>query len=196
MFTGIVAAQGRVRRARTANGLVELDFDAPGIARGLERGDSVAVSGVCLTATQASRRRFSAEVMSETLSRTTLGALRRGDRVNLELPARLTDRLGGHLVQGHVDGIARVVRIEAGEGERRIWLTADDGVVRYLVAKGSVALDGVSLTVVEVGRSGFQVALVPHTLAATTLSDIRVDGAVNVEVDVLAKYVERLLESR
>jgi riboflavin synthase len=114
--------------------------------------------------------------------------------VNLELPARLNDRLGGHLVQGHVDGTARVVRAEEGDGMRRLWLEAPDEVLRYLVAKGSVALDGVSLTIVEVGRTSFQVAIVPHTLRATTIGDLEVGSKVNVEVDVLAKYVERLLD--
>jgi riboflavin synthase len=130
--------------------------------------------------------------MAETLGRSTLASLRRGSSVNLELAARLNDRLGGHLVQGHVDAIAHVVRIEEDEGARRIWLSADDEVMRYFVEKGSVALDGVSLTVVDVGRTAFEVDLIPHTLGATTLGDLRVGSEVNVEIDVIAKYVERL----
>lgn len=194
MFTGIVTHRGKVASARSRGGLLELEIAAPDVARDLHRGDSVAVNGVCLTAVDTSRRRFGAQVMGETLARSTLEGLRKGSLVNLELPARLSDRLGGHLVQGHVDGIARVVRAEDGDGSRRLWLEAPDEVLRYLVAKGSVALDGVSLTVVEVGRTSFQVAIIPHTLKETTLGDVRVGSKVNVEVDVLAKYVERLMK--
>ncbi|HEV2754846.1 MAG TPA: riboflavin synthase [Actinomycetota bacterium] len=193
MFTGIVTHRGKVTSARDRSGLLELEIAAPEIARELHRGDSVAVNGVCLTATGTSRRRFSAQVMGETLARSTLEGLRKGAAVNLELPARLADRLGGHLVQGHVDGVARVVRVEEADGARRLWFEAPDDVLRYLVQKGSVALDGVSLTVVEVGRATFQVAVIPHTLAETTFSALKVGSAVNVEVDVVSKYVERLL---
>jgi riboflavin synthase len=196
MFTGIVTHLGKVTSARGRDGLLALEVAAPEIARELHKGDSVAVNGVCLTAVQTSRRRFRAEVMGETLARSNFDALRKGAAVNLELPARLSDRLGGHLVQGHVDGTARVVRIEDGDGARRVWLEAPDDVLRYLVAKGSVALDGVSLTIVEVGRTSFQVAIIPHTLDATTIGALKVGSKVNVEVDVLAKYVERLLERR
>jgi riboflavin synthase len=196
MFTGIVIERGTVRRARHRNGVLEFEIDAPGLARELHRGDSVAVNGVCLTATSTGRRRFVTQAMPETLARSTLSAVQRGRRVNLELPARPTDRLGGHFVQGHVDGVARVVRVEEDHGARRVWLAADDEILRYLAAKGSVALDGVSLTVVEVGRTTFQVAIIPHTLEVTTLGNIEEGADVNVEVDVIAKYVERLMERR
>lgn len=193
MFTGIVAEQGAIRRAREQKGLLELEVEAPGIAKELKLGDSVAVNGVCLTATRTGRRRFSTQAMGETLARSTLGSLERGATVNLELAARLSDRVGGHLVQGHVDGVARAVRVEDDQGALRVWFSAPEELLRYMVAKGSVTLDGVSLTVVEVGRTTFQVALIPHTLEATTLGSIRAGLAVNVEVDVVAKYVERLL---
>jgi riboflavin synthase len=196
MFTGLVEAKGRVARARARDRLLELEVDAPGIARTLTKGDSVAVNGVCLTATDVSRKRFSVRAVGETLARTNLGDLAKGDTVNLELPARLSDRLGGHLVQGHVDGTARVTRIEESDDARHMWFEADDGILRYLVRKGSVTLEGVSLTVVEVGRTSFQVALIPHTLAVTTLETAQVGDRINVEVDVLAKYVERLLERK
>lgn len=196
MFTGLVVAKGRVARARARDRLLELEVDAPGIARTLTKGDSVAVNGVCLTATGVSRKRFSVQAVGETLARTNLGDLAKGDTVNLELPARLSDRLGGHLVQGHVDGTARVMRIEESDDARHLWFETDDGILRYLVRKGSVTLDGVSLTVVEVGRTSFQVALIPHTLAVTTLETVQVGDRINVEVDVLAKYVERLLERK
>lgn len=192
MFTGIVLELGEVKKAKERKGLLELEIEAPGIAKELRRGDSVAVNGVCLTATVAGRRRFSTQAMEETLVRSTLSSLTRGSPVNLELAARLSDRLGGHLVQGHVDGIARVIRVEDEEGATRVWLSASEEILRYLVDKGSVTIDGVSLTVVEVGRTSFQVALIPHTLGATTLGGLRVDGKVNVEVDIVAKYVERL----
>jgi len=159
----------------------------------LKVGDSVAVNGVCLTATATGRRRFTTQAMPETTAKTTIGKVTKGEHINLELPARLTDRLGGHLVQGHVDGVAQVVRIEDDEDARRVWFTADEGLLRYMVDKGSVTLDGVSLTVVEVGRSTFQVALIPHTLEVTTLGVLTNGSHVNVEVDVVAKYVERLL---
>lgn len=192
MFTGIVVEQGIVRKVKE-RGVLELEIEAPGIARELNRGDSVAVNGVCLTATGTGRRRFTTEAMAETLSLSTLGELRKGRRVNLELAARLNDRLGGHLVQGHVDGTATLVRAEEDEGARRLWLQADDQVLHYMVSKGSVTIDGVSLTLVEVGRSTFQVAIIPHTLEVTTLGGLTRGSRVNVEVDVLAKYVERLL---
>lgn len=193
MFTGIVLEQGAVKRAKERKGLLELEIEAPTISKELKRGDSVAVNGVCLTATTTGRRRFSTQAMEETLARSTLGSLTRGSSVNLELAARLNDRLGGHLVQGHVDGIARVTRIEEEDGARRVWLSASEELLRYMVTKGSVTLDGVSLTVVEVGRTSFQVALIPHTLRATTLGNVRVDTKVNVEVDIVAKYIERLV---
>ena len=194
MFTGIVTHLGKVSSARNRDGLLELDIAAPEVAKDLHRGDSVAVDGVCLTAVETSRRRFRVQAMGETLARSTLGGLRKGSAVNLELPARLSDRLGGHLVQGHVDGTARVSRIEDEDGARRIWLSAPEDVLRYLVHKGSIALDGVSLTVVEVGRTSFQVAIIPHTLGETKFGALEVGSKVNVEVDVLAKYVERLMD--
>lgn len=194
MFTGIVAGCGTVKRARRRGGVLELEIEARDVARQLHKGDSVAVNGVCLTATHTSRRNFTTQAMEETLARTTIGELRKGSVVNLELPVRLADRLGGHLVQGHVDGVASVVRTQRENGARRLWLTGEENVLRYLVPKGSVTLDGVSLTVAEVDGSRFQVALVPHTIEVTNLGEIDVDDRLNVEVDVLAKYVERLVE--
>jgi len=193
MFTGIVVERGSVKRAKERKGLLELEIEAPTISKELKRGDSVSVNGVCLTATATGRRRFSTQAMEETLARSTLGSLERGSAVNLELAARLNDRLGGHLVQGHVDGVARVTRIFDEDAAKRVWLSASEEVLRYMVTKGSVTLDGVSLTVVEVGRTSFQVALIPHTLGATTLGALGAGSSVNVEVDIVAKYVERLV---
>jgi riboflavin synthase len=196
MFTGIVVGTGTVKRARMRAGVQELEIEAHREAREVKKGDSIAVNGVCLTVTQTGRRRFESQVVPETLARTTLGELSKGDSVNLELPTRPTDRLGGHFVQGHIDGRARIVRVEDDDGARRVWLTAGDDVIRYMVMKGSITLDGVSLTLAEVGRTSFQVALIPHTLEATTLGLWKVGSDVNVEVDVLAKYVERLMERK
>lgn len=193
MFSGIVVEQGKVHKAR-GRGVVTLEIDAPEIARELKTGDSVAVNGVCLTAVRSTRKRFSVEVMQETLVRSTLASLQRGSSVNLELALRLSDRLGGHIVQGHVDGVAQVTRIEDDAGAKRVWLSASEDVLAYLVTKGSVTLDGVSLTVVEVGRTTFQVALIPHTLAATTLGSLTVGTRLNIEVDILARFVERLMD--
>lgn len=193
MFTGIVTHLGVVKRAARRNGALHLKVQSP-LARELKVGESIAVNGVCLTATAVSRRAFDAYVMGETLDHSTLGDVKRSQRVNLELPARLVDRLGGHLVQGHVDGTARVIRIGDDATARRVWFEAGSHVLAYMVHKGSVVLDGVSLTLAEVGTSTFHVALIPHTLEATTLADLRVGSLVNVEVDVIAKYVARLME--
>jgi riboflavin synthase len=192
MFTGIVTHLGELRAARPRRGVLELEIEAPGIARELEKGDSIAVNGVCLTATDVRRRRFFAQAMGETLARSTLGELERSEPVNLELSARLSDRMGGHLVQGHVDGIAEALRVDDEDGARRIWWRAGQEVLRYLVPRGSIALDGVALTLVEVGRTSFQVAVIPHTLSATTLGRVETGSRTNVEVDLIAKYVERL----
>jgi riboflavin synthase len=195
VFTGIVVETGTIKRAR-GRGVVEFEIEARHVAGELHKGDSVAVNGVCLTATGLSRRRFRTEAMPETLARTTLGRLKKGAGVNLELAVRPSDRLGGHMVQGHVDGLAELIRVEEDDGSRRLWFRPDDGLLRYMVPKGSVTLDGVSLTLVEVGQTTFQVAIIPHTLDVTTLGGLETGSHVNVEVDILAKYVERLLERR
>jgi riboflavin synthase len=195
MFTGIVEGQGTVaelRAAADASGAV-LRVDAPWLAGQLATGDSVAVNGCCLTVTGTSGGGFAADLVAETLRRTALGGLRQGERVNLERPLAADGRLGGHVVQGHVDGVGRVLaRDEVGDGvELRVGLEAS--LARYVVVKGSIAVDGVSLTVTGAGADWFSVALVPHTLAVTTLGGRQPGEVVQLEVDVLAKYVERLL---
>lgn len=192
MFTGLVVECGKVRKARRSGDLLALEIEAR-VSRELGIGDSVAVNGVCLTATKVGRRSFRTEAMQETLEKTSLGALERGASVNLELPLKLSERLGGHIVQGHVDGNARVTRIHDDGDSRRIWFEASGDLLRYIVTKGSICVDGVSLTVAEVGLTIFQVALIPHTLEVTTLGSLDVGSLVNIEVDVLAKYVERLV---
>jgi riboflavin synthase len=195
MFTGIVEGTGTVAAlAVAADGSgARLEVEASFLAGDLRLGESVAVNGCCVTVAEATAAGFAADLVAETLGRTALGRLTAGDTVNLERPMTLGGRLGGHLVQGHVDGVARVVdRTPVGDGEEvRIELPAD--LARYVVEKGSIAVDGVSLTVAGVGPGWFTVALVPHTLEVTTLGRRRPGDPVQLEVDVIAKYVERLV---
>jgi riboflavin synthase len=196
MFTGIVTERGRIRRIRETEGCLTVDIKAPETTRGMRRGDSVSVNGVCLTARKVGRASFSAQVMGETLMRTTLGELHRGHLVNLELPTRVFDRLGGHIVQGHVDGLGHVLRIEERDGSRYVSVRCDADLLRYVIPKGSITLDGVSLTVVDINKTAFRVALIPHTMQVTSLGQISEGSRLNIEVDVLAKYVERLMERK
>jgi riboflavin synthase len=196
MFTGIVRELGRVASAEERSGGLVLEIEAVRTASALAPGDSLAVDGVCLTAEAVSDRRVTLHAVPETLSRTTLGRLREGVAVNLEPAMRAGEPLGGHYVQGHVDAVGSIQSVEA-EGEGlRVFVAAPPEILRYLVEKGSVTLDGVSLTVAELSDDAFAVALVPHTLEVTTLSELAPGREVNLEVDVLAKYVERLLDSK
>jgi riboflavin synthase len=192
MFTGLVQEVGMVSSVRSADGGARLQVSAP-LAAALERGDSVLVNGVCLTAADANAGAFEADLSPETLRRSSLGELGAGDRVNLELPLRANDRLGGHIVQGHVDAVAEVRAVDERGGARDLRLEASPLILRYVVEKGSVALDGVSLTVTEVDEGGFSVSLIPETLARTNLGDALPPRKLNLEVDVLAKYVEKLV---
>jgi riboflavin synthase len=185
MFTGIVRELGRVVAFDGARLLVE----APQTSG--EVGDSVAVDGVCLTVVEHDGDRFAFDVVAETLSSTTIGTLTADDRVNIEPALRVGDPLGGHMVQGHIDGVGRVRSTS-----QPVWIDAPPEVLRYCVEKGSITVNGVSLTVAALDDTGFAVALVPHTLAATTLGAAKPGDAVNLEVDVLAKYVERLTMGR
>jgi riboflavin synthase alpha subunit len=195
VFTGIVRERGRVLAVDETPAGIRLSLEAPRTARGLAVGDSVSVSGCCLTAVEVSDGRVAFEAVPETLRRTALAALREGSQVNLEPALRAGEPLGGHYVQGHVDGTGRVRAVESeGEGVR-LWIEADGGVLRYCVEKGSITVDGVSLTIADLADDAFAVALIPHTLAETTLSALELGDQVNLEVDVLAKYVERLLTS-
>jgi riboflavin synthase len=192
VFTGLVTDRGTV---------LSLERDADGarlrvstrLAAKLAVGESVAVNGVCLTAAEVGAEGFAADVMAETLRRSSLDPLREGDEVNLELPLRAGDRLGGHVVQGHIDGIGTVRGVGADGFARMLRIDAAPGLLRYVVEKGSIAVNGVSLTVADVDGEGFSVALIPETLERTTLGALTPGGAVNLEVDVLAKHVEKLL---
>ena len=194
MFTGIVEELGVVRRAGR-NLLVETRT----VAQDATIGASVAVNGVCLTvveiepAADGAAAALGFDVSDETLSRTAIGRLGRGDPVNLERPLTLLARLGGHLVQGHVDGVGSIAGIHEGTADRRVSIRIPDGLERYLVEKGSVTVDGVSLTVAGLNGATFDVAVVPHTMAVTTFGTRQVGDEVNIEVDMMAKYVERLL---
>jgi riboflavin synthase len=192
MFTGLVQDVGSVRAVERGADGVRLSV-ATALAGELRGGDSVAVSGVCLTATEVDEDGFSAEVMTETLARSSLGLLSHGDAVNLELPLRASDRLGGHVVQGHVDGMGSVDSVEEQGFARLVRIAAPPELLRYVVEKGSMAVEGVSLTVAEVDEEGFAVSLIPETLERTTLGAAAPGRRVNLEVDVLAKYVEKLL---
>jgi riboflavin synthase len=196
VFTGIVRELGRVASAEGGADGLRLVLEAPMTAAAMSVGDSVSVNGCCLTAESVDGATIRVHAVPETLTRTTLARAGTGDLVNLETAARAGDPLGGHYVQGHVDAVGRVQSVEA-EGEGlRVFVEAPEDVLRYCVEKGSIAVDGVSLTVAELADDAFAVALVPHTLEATTLSTLAPGQEVNLEVDVLAKYVERLLRAR
>jgi riboflavin synthase len=191
MFTGLVAGMGSISAVEQDGDGARLQVATP-LGGELAQGDSVAVNGVCLTAVDPTPEGFRADVMAETLRRSSLGPLGRGDGVNLELPLRAGDRLGGHIVQGHVDGTGTVESATDEGFARLVRIAAGPDVLRYVVDKGSIAVDGVSLTVASVDDAGFTVSLIPETLERTTLGGAASGRVVNLEVDVLAKYVEKL----
>jgi riboflavin synthase len=200
MFTGIVEELGAVRAISHREGAARIEIECRTVLGDAALGASIAVNGCCLTLVEQGPGWWAADAQPETLERTTLGALQAGDPVNLERPVRLTDRLGGHVVQGHVDGVGTVIdRRPNADGSVRVTIDLPEGLDRYVVEKGSITVDGVSLTVTEVesddrrGPPRFGVALVPHTLEHTTLGRRGVGSGVNLEVDVLAKYVARLV---
>ena len=193
MFTGIVEELGEVTALAERSDSVRLTVRGPLVLEGARRGDSVAVNGVCLTVVDTDGETFTADVMRETLDRSALGALAAGSPVNLERPMRLGGRLGGHLVQGHVDGTGRIEQRTASEHWEVVRISLPPDLERYVVHKGSITVDGVSLTVASVGPGELTVSLIPTTLAMTTLGRKGVGDPVNLEVDVVAKYVERLL---
>jgi riboflavin synthase len=204
MFTGIIQDTGRVTALERRGGDVRLRIAVDRLdLAGTRAGDSIAVSGVCLTALEidagdaatARPGSFAADVSNETLSLTTLGTLEPGSRVNLEPALRAGDALGGHLVSGHVDGLGEVVDIREDARSMRMHFSCPPGLARFFARKGSVAIDGVSLTINEIGPADFTVNLIPHTWQVTTLGEFRVGRAVNLEVDQVARYVERLLEA-
>lgn len=194
MFTGIVEALGTIKEIAEVNGGRRLVLEIGNLAVDLEVGGSLSVNGVCLTAVEVDGQDVTAEVVVETMRRSNLGSVREGDRVNLERPLKADGRFDGHIVQGHVDARGDVIRIEPEGAGRLIQVGTGSEGLRYIVEKGSITVDGVSLTVATVDANGFEVALIPHTISTTTLGSRRPGDVVNLEFDVLAKYVERLLE--
>ena len=196
MFTGIVEEMGSVKALRREAGAARLVIAASTVLDSTAIGDSISVNGVCLTVVEMGADAFTADVAVETLSVTNLGELKAGARVNLERALQLSARIGGHLVSGHVDAVGRIrSRREEGSGWR-IFFDAPDSVLRYVIKKGSIAIDGISLTVADVDRTGFSIAMIPHTAKLTTLGFKTAGDGVNLETDIIGKYVERLLSGR
>ena len=193
MFTGIIEEVGHVKALHRGAKSFTLEVEADEVVQDAQVGDSIATNGVCLTVTSLSNYGFTADVMPETVERTALGQLKPGSPVNLERALSLRTRLGGHIVSGHIDGTGRIASLR--QDDTALWLTVacDSKLLRYIVEKGSVALQGVSLTVARVDERRFSVSLIPHTQGATTLHNVRVGDLVNIENDIIAKYVEKLL---
>jgi riboflavin synthase len=193
MFTGIIQGQGRLVEKRPSGGgmifVLETDFDLTNP----EEGESIACNGVCLTAKDISQRRFEVDVSPESLSRTTLGAKSAGSSLNLERALQLSDRLGGHLVSGHVDGVAKVLSRTPDGDFVRFTFSIPKGLGKYIIEKGSITIDGISLTVNHCGTATFSVSIIPHTLEVTSLGGLSSGSEVNIEVDLIGKYVEKLL---
>jgi riboflavin synthase len=199
MFTGLVQETGRVERLerrKQKNGaeLTRITIAANELPKELKRGDSIAVSGVCLTAVEIGKKHFCADLAEETLRRTSLGNLRKGSVVNLELPARPQDRLGGHIVQGHVDGTGKLIRLERIKGREdwRLMVGLPADLTKYVVPQGSITVEGISLTVAKIEGERLEIAIIPHTWQATNLKSLRSGDALNIEVDILAKYAEKM----
>lgn len=193
MFTGIVEELGEVTAVEELGDASRFRLRGPVVTEGARHGDSIAVNGVCLTVVEHEGEEFTADVMAETLKRSSLGALAAGSRVNLERPTAVGGRLGGHIVQGHVDGTGTIVRREPSEHWELVTVSLPGELSRYVVEKGSVTVDGVSLTVVDAAEDHFTISLIPTTLALTTLGHKQPGDPVNLEVDIIAKYVERML---
>jgi len=196
MFTGIIEEMGSVKALRREGGAARLTIAASAVLGGTVLGDSICVNGVCLTVVHMTPQEFSADVAVETLRVTNLGDLKNGTKVNLERALQLSARIGGHLVSGHVDAVGRIrEKREEGNGWR-IFIDGPDSVLRYVIKKGSIAIDGISLTVADMDQSGFSIAMIPHTAKLTTLGFKSAGDRVNLEADIIGKYVERLLSGR
>ena len=198
MFTGIIEEIGKVLRFEESGGKRRLTVTSSQLARELQQGDSVAVSGVCLTAVEITPESFTADLAAETVRRTSLSRLQPGSLVNLELPARAGDRMGGHIVQGHVDGVGTLVTFEQIADAEDYWLRIriPAELAKYVVEKGSISIEGISLTVAKIEGDVVTIAIIPHTATATNLRSLRPGDPVNIEVDVIAKYAEKLGTSR
>jgi riboflavin synthase len=198
MFTGIIEGTGIIKSIvkikdanRSADSRIEIDLGK--LTKGLQVGDSVNVNGTCLTTTRIMKNNAYFEVVKETMKRTSLGMLEIGDHVNLERSLRISDRIEGHIVLGHIDGVGEIEDIVKKPSETKIWISANKEIAKFLVSKGSVALDGISFTIVDVWKNKFSIVLVPHTLAVTTFKNRLKGNKVNIEVDILSKYVAKFL---
>ena len=196
MFTGIIEELGRIAAVTKLADAIRLEVEGPLVVSDLGRGDSVSVNGVCLTAVEIESNTFTADVMQETLNLTSLAGISVGDPVNLERAMTAATRFGGHVVQGHVDGVGSIIAREPGENWERVTVRIPRNLMKYVVLKGSITIDGVSLTVNEVGDDFVGLSLIPETLRLTTLGTKKPGDKVNVEADVMAKHIERLLEAR
>jgi len=198
MFTGLIDETGEIAALEQVAGQTRISVRTQTIAKELKTGDSVAVNGVCLTALDIGDGRFSADLAQETLERTSLGRLKTGTLVNLELPARAQDRMGGHVVQGHVDGTGRIVRLEKIKfhDDWRLVVEIPQAIQKYVAPQGSIAVEGISLTVAAIRRTRVEIAIIPHTREATNLKTLKAGDQVNIEVDVLAKYAEKMARGK
>lgn len=192
MFTGIIEETGHLTSISSQSNSARITIGASLVIGGMKTGDSICTNGVCLTVITFDNHSFSADVMPETMSRSSLGDLKPGMKVNLERALRLCDRLGGHLVSGHIDGTGRIIRMVRDKNAIRITIKTDRKLMRYIVEQGSVAIDGISLTVVRAGDDSFEVSVIPHTLGETAISERKTGDPVNIECDMIAKYIEKL----
>lgn len=194
MFTGIIEELGVVQRMERGSDFCQISVSAQQVLDDVKMGDSIAINGVCLTVTGFDRQHFRADIMAETLSKTNLGSLTSGQKVNLERAVRLGDRMGGHLVQGHVDAVGQIAEQQTVGIAKIIRIKAPSEILDYMVAKGSIAIDGISLTVIEVFSDSFTVSIIPHTAKMTTLGFKKPGDSVNLEADIIGRYVEKLLK--
>lgn len=198
MFTGLVQETGKIASLQKVDGKTRISVIAKALPAELKVGDSVAVSGVCLTAVKIDRHGFACDLAQETLKRTSLGSLKKNSIVNLELPTLAGARLGGHVVQGHVDGVAKLLSLDKIKGceDWRLTIEIPEELMRYVVPQGSITVEGISLTVAKVDSKQIEIAVIPHTYQATNLSTLKPGSAVNIEVDVLAKYAEKQVQNK
>ena len=196
MFTGLIETIGIISAIHPRGDVWQIDIEAPKIAGELRLGDSVSVSGACSTVVRSDNRSFSIEIMEETRKKTKLGNLKSGSAVNLESAMRVDSRLDGHIVSGHIDGLARVEKIETYPETRKYYFSAGQDLISGIVSKGSVAIDGISLTVIDVTTNNFSVGIIPTTISETTLSELKEGDAVNIETDILGKYITKFLKTR